>query len=326
MLSTRLAAITGVLLAFSALFSAHASAQSYPDKPVRVIVPYVAGGATDIYARILSKNLGEILGKTFIVDNRAGAATILGAQAVAQAPKDGYTLLFTVSATFSANPHLYKKLPYSVDDFTPVAMVGKSAGWTLSVHPSLPVKNVKELVAFVKARPGQVVMGSLGRGSGPYLVGKSFERIAGLKLIEVSYKGSAEAMRDLIAGHIAVYCDGLSGALPQHQAGKLRIVAITGPKRSPLVPDVPTMAESGYPELVLTNFWALFAPAGAPAEIIKRLHDATIKAAENESYRSRFIADAGIFEISGPSGLSEMIKRDTETWRRLISALNIPPE
>ena len=321
MLSTRLAAITGVLLAFSALFSANASAQSYPEKPVRVIVPYVAGGATDIYARILSKNLGDSLGRTFVVENRAGAATIVGAQAVAQSPKDGYTLLFTVSATFSANPHLYKKLPYSVDDFSPIAMVGRSSGWTISVHPSMPVKNVKDLIAFAKARPGQVVMGSLGRGSGPYLVGKSFERLSGLKLVEVSYKGSAEAMRDLIAGHIQVYCDGLSGALPQHQAGKLRIVAIATTKRSS---DVPTMAESGYPEMVLTNFWALLAPAGTPAEIIKRLQDATIKAAENESYRSRFIADAGLFETTGPAGLGEMIKRDTETWRRLIAALNIP--
>ncbi len=323
-MSTRLADIVGVFVASAVVLSGSAIAQTYPDKPVRVIVPYVAGGATDIYARLLSKNLGEILGRTFVVDNRAGAATIVGAQAAAQAPKDGYTLLFTVSATFSANPHLYKKLPYSVDDFAPIAMVGRSSGWTLSVHPSMPVKNVKELIAFVKARPAQVVMGSLGRGSGPYLVGKSFERLAGIKLIEVSYKGSAEAMRDLIAGHIAVYCDGLSGALPQHQAGKLRIVAITGPKRSPLVPDVPTMAESGYPEMVLTNFWALLAPAGTPAEIIKRLHEATIKAAEHESYRSRFIADGGIFETSSPSGLSEMIKRDTETWRRLIVALNLP--
>ena len=303
-----------------------ALAQSYPDKPVKVIVPYVAGGATDIYARILSRNLSEGLEKQFVVENRGGAATIIGAQVAAQAPKDGYTLLFTVSATFSANPHLYKKLLYSVDDFAPVAMVGRSSGWTLSVHPTIPAKNVKELIAFAKTRPGQVIVGSLGRGSGPYLVGKSFERLAGLKFIEVSYKGSADAMRDLIAGHIAVYCDGLSGALPQHQAGRLRIVAITGPRRSPLVPEVPTMAESGFPDMVLTNFWALFAPAGTPAEIVRRLNDAAIKAAENESYRSRFIADAGIFETTGPAGLSEMIKRDTETWRRLISALNITPE
>lgn len=301
-------------------------AQSYPEKPVRIVVPYVAGGATDLYARILSKNLSEVLDRTFVVDNRPGAATIVGAQAVAQALKDGYTLLFTVSATFSANPHLYKKLPYAVDDFTPVAMLGRSSGWTISLHPSLPARNIKDLIAFVKTRPEQVVMGSLGRGSGPYLVGKSFERLAGLKFVEVSYKGSAEAMRDLIAGHIAVYCDGLAGALPQHQAGKLRIVAISGPKRSSLVPEVPTLVESGYPELALTNFWALFAPAGTSPEIIKRLHAAAIKSADQENYRSRLTADGVVPETSTSAGLSEFVKRDTETWRRLITALNFTPE
>ncbi len=322
------ARVTGLALAlvWTGLLPGGAMAQSYPEKPVRVVVPYVAGGATDLYARIISKNLAEALDKQFVVDNRPGAATIIGAQTVAQAPKDGYTLLFTVSATFSANPHLHKKLPYSVDDFSPIAMVGRSAGWTISLHPSLPAKNIKELIAFVKARPGQVVMGSLGRGSGPYLVGKSFERLAGLKLIEVSYKGSADAMRDLIAGHIAVYCDGLAGALPQHQAGKLRMVAISGPKRSSLVPEVPTLAESGYPELALTNFWALFAPSGTSPEIVKRLHAATVKAAEQENYRSRLIAEGVVTETSTPAGLSDMVKRDTETWRRLIAALNLAPE
>lgn len=325
-MSIPLAGITGVFVVSAACFSGSAVAQAYPEKPVRIVVPYVAGGATDIYARILSKNLSEVLEKPFIVDNRGGAATIVGAQVAAQAPKDGYTLLFTVSATFSANPHIYKKLPYSIDDFSPIAMVGRSGGWTLSIHPTMPVKNVKELVAVAKARPGEVVMGSLGPGSGPYLVGKSFERLAGVKFVEVSYKGSAEAMRDLIAGHIQVYCDGLAGALPQHQAGKLRIVAITGPKRSPLLPDVPTLVESGYPELALTNFWALLAPAGTPAEIIKRLHAATIKATEYEIFRSRLMSEAVVPETSTPAGLAEMIKKDTDTWRRLISALNLKPE
>ena len=323
---TRSPFIRCIFAAAAVLLAANATAQSYPDKPVRVVVPYVAGGATDIYARLISKNLSDVLEKQFIVDNRGGAATIIGAQTAAQAPKDGYTLLFTVSATFSANPHLYKKLPYSTDDFAPIAMVGRSSGWTLSVHPSMPAKNVLELIAFAKTRPGQVIMGSLGRGSGPYLVGKSFERMAGLKFIEISYKGSAEAMRDLIAGHIAVYCDGLAGALPQHQAGRLRIVAITGPKRSPLLPAVPTLVESGYPELALTNFWALLAPAGTPAEIIKRLHAATLKATDNENFRSRLMAEAVNPETSTPAELADMIKRDTETWRRLITALNITPE
>ena len=195
-----------------------AHAQTYPVKPVRIVVPYVAGGATDIYARVVGKGLSEELGQNFIVENRPGAATIIGAQAVAQAPKDGYTLLFTVSATLSANPHLYKQLPYKFEDFAPVGLAGQSQGWTLSIHPSIPAKSVPQFVAFAKARPGSVVLGSLGAGSGPFLVGKTFERLAALQFTEVSYKGSAEAMRDLMAGHIGMYCEGIAGALAQHKA------------------------------------------------------------------------------------------------------------
>lgn len=317
---------SAVLVLSTAFLSVNALSQSYPEKPVRVVVPYVPGGATDIYARILSKNLSDVMERQFIVDNRPGAATIIGAQTVANAPKDGYTLLFTVSATFSANPHLYKKLPYSAEDFAPIAILGRSAGWTLSVHPSLPARTVRQLVDFAKARPGQLVMGSLGPGSGPYLVGKTFERLAGVKLIEVSYKGSAEAMRDLVAGQIMIYCDGFAGAMPQHKGGKLRIVAITGPQRSPLLPDVPTLVEEGYPELALTNFWALLAPSGTPAEVIKRLHAATTKAAQIENFRSRLMAEGVVPEISTPAGLADSIKRDTETWRRVIAPLNVTPQ
>lgn len=317
------------LLATSILSLAAAGgtfAQGYPEKPVRVIVPYVAGGATDIYARMLSRNLSEVMGRQFIVDNRPGAATIVGAQAAAQAPKDGYTLFFTVSATFSANPHLHRSLNYSANDFAPIGMIGASSGWTISIHPSVPAKSVKEFAEFSRARPGQIVMGTLGAGSGPYLVAKTFERLAGLKLIEVSYKGSAEAMRDLLAGHVMMYSDGLAGALPQHKAGRLRILAITGPKRSPLVPEVPTFAENGYAEMVLTNFWALLAPAGTSPEIVQRLHGALVKATDNEAFRTRLMAEGVVPETSTPAELADAIRRDTEIWRRLITSLGFKPE
>lgn len=308
------------------LISTNVVSQGYPEKPVRVVVPYVAGGATDRYARIISKNLWDLMGQPFLVDNRPGAATIIGAQAATQAPKDGYTLFFTVSATFSANPHLYKKLPYSVENFAPIAIVGVSSGWTLSAHPSLPPRTVKELVAFVKARPGQVVIGTLGVGSGPYLVAKTFERLAGLKFVDVSYKGSADAIRDLLGGHIMMYSDGLAGALPLHNAGRLRIVAITGPRRSPLLPDVATLVENGYSEMALTNFWALYAPAGTSADIINKLHAAVVKATDTDSYRSILMAEAVTPETSTPADLAKAIRRDTETWRRLIAPLNIEPK
>jgi tripartite-type tricarboxylate transporter receptor subunit TctC len=213
-----------------------------------------------------------------------------------------------------------------VSDFTPVAIVGVSSGWTLSVHPSVPARTVKEFTAFARARPGEIVMGTLGAGSGPYLVAKTFERLAGLKLIEVSYKGSAEAMRDLLGGQIMMYSDGLAGALAQHKAGRLRILAITGPKRSPLVPEVATLVESGYPEMALTNFWALLAPAGTPPEVVARLHAAVVKATDQETFRTRLASEGVVPGTSTPAELADAIRHDTEKWRRLIASLNLKPE
>lgn len=311
-----------VLLATAALLTP-ASAQTYPVKPVRIVVPYVAGGATDVYARVVGRSLSDQLAQQFVIENRPGAATIIGAQAVAQAPKDGYTLLFTVSATLSANPHLYKQLSYKVEDFAPIGLMGTSHGWTIAVHPSIPARSIKEFAAFAKSRPSQLVMGSLGPGTGPFLVGKTFERLAGLKFTEVSYKGSAEAMRDLLAGHIAMYCDGIAGALQQHKAGKLRILAITGPKRSPELKDVPTLLESGYADLVVTNLWGLFAPAGTPADIVMRLNSAMVKTVEREEFRARLANDGVNAESSTPAALGDMIRRDSAIWRRIIEPLRI---
>ena len=323
LLSRRRALEFVALLVLLAAFCAHPMAQSYPTKPVRIVVPYVAGGATDLYARVVGKGMSEELGQQFIVENRPGAATIIGAQVVAQAPKDGYTLLFTVSATLSANPHLYKQLPYRAEDFAPISLMGSSHGWTISIHPSIPAKTVRELVAFAKGHPAKIVMGSLGPGSGPFLVGKTFERLAGLSLTEVSYKGSAEAMRDLLAGHIAMYCEGIAGALPQHKAGKLRILAITGGKRSPELPDVPTFLELGFADLVVTNLWGLFAPAGTPNDIVTRLNAAMVHTVERESFRSRLAADGVNAESSTPAALGELIRRDSEIWQRIIAPLRI---
>ena len=314
-----------VTLLVLASFSTQGMAQPYPTKPVRIVVPYVAGGATDLYARLVGRSMSEYLGQQFFVDNRPGAATIIGAQAVAQAPKDGYTLLFTVSATLSANPHLHKQLSYKAEDFAPVGLMGVSHGWTISVHPSIPARTVKEFVALAKARPSTIVMGSLGPGTGPFLVGKTFERLAGVSFIEVSYRGSAEAMRDLLAGHIAMYCEGIAGAVHQHKAGKLRILAITGRQRSPELPDVPTLLESGYADLVVTNLWGLFAPAGTPTDVITRLNAAMVQTVERESFRSRLANDGVNAEASTPAALGELIKRDAEIWHRIIAPLRISP-
>ena len=301
------------------------AADPYPSQPVKIVVPYVAGGPTDVYARGLGKNLAEALGTPVIVENKGGAATMIGAEAVARAPNDGYTLLFTVLTTFSSNPHLYKKMPYKIDDFAPISVVATGT-FVIAVGPSMAAKNVGEFVAYSKSNPGKVAMGSLGIGTGPDMVGKTFARLAGLDLIDVPYKGSSAALNDLLGGNIAVYFDGLASALAQHKAGKLRILAVAGNKRSPVVPDVPTFAELGYTDLAVPVYWALFAPAGTPKDIVARLNAAAVKAANEDTFKSRLLADGVTVETTTPEGLAEVIRNDSESWKKLITPLNIPAQ
>ena len=312
---------------FLALFATHASAQAqaWPQRTVRVVVPYVPGGPTDIYARIIAKNLGETFKQQFIVDNKPGAATIVGAQAAAQAPRDGYTLLFSVAGTVSANPWLYKELPYKPDDFTPISLVGTSR-YTLTIDANLPARNLKEFVEYVKARPGKVAMATLGSGSGGYFAAKTFEQVYGLDMIETTYKGTADALRELLAGRVALYPDGISGVLGLHKAGKVRIIAVTSTTRSPDLPDVPTMVEQGYPDFIVTNWFALFGLTGTPADIINRLNAATVKIVAGEEFRSRLIANGIDPESSTPAELAALIKRTSDISRKMITALKIQPE
>ena len=316
--------LAGVFLVTALLGAPGAdAADTYPSRPIKIIVPYVAGGPTDVYARILSKNLSEAMGTPFIVDNKGGAATIIGAEAAARAPSDGYTLMFTVMTTVSSNPLLYKKLPYKVEDFAPIAEIATGT-FVLATGPTMPAKNVAEFVAYVKANPGKVPMGSLGIGTGPYIVGKTFARVAGLDMIEVSYKGSAAAITDLLGGSISVYFDGLASALAQYKAGKIKILAVAALKRSPAVPEVPTFAELGFPDLVIPVYWALFAPAGTPKDILAKLSVAATKAAHDDAFKNHLLAEGVTVETSTPEGLTELIKRDTDSWQRAITPLNIP--
>lgn len=318
---------------FLALFGAlalHAAAQAvsaadYPTQPIKVVVPYVAGGPTDVYARGIGRNLAAILGTPVVIENKGGAATIIGTEAVARAPNDGYTLLFTVMTPFSSNPHLYKKLPYKVEDFAPIANVATGT-FVLAVNPSVPARSVAEFVAHARANPGKVAMGSLGVGTGPDMVGKTFARLAGLEFIEVPYKGSAAAITDLLGGSIQVYFDGLASALVHHNAGKVRILAVAGSKRSPVVPDVPSFSELGYPDLAILAYWSLYAPAGTPADVVARLNAATVKAAHEESFKARLLSDGVTVETSTPEGLVQIIRQDSESWKRLIGALRIAPQ
>lgn len=302
-----------------------AFAQSYPQRPVRIIVPYLPGGATDLYARIIAKNMTEIFGQSFIVENKPGADTMIGAQAAASARPDGYTLLYTVAATVTANQFLYKNLLYKPEDLIPIALTGTSR-FTLTIDANLPAKNIKEFVEYVKARPGKVVMATLGPASGGYLAGKAFEKVYGLDMIEVPYKGSAEAVQALLSGTVALYPDGISGVLQLHKAGKVRIIAVTSKTRSAELPDVPSTVELGFPDFVVGTWFALFAPAGTPPDIVQQLNAATVKIVAGDEFKSRLLANGIVPENSSAAELAALIKTTTENTRRMITELKIQPQ
>ncbi len=322
MLNRRNAVIAGLLAGSGAASFGQAA---YPQKPVRIVVPYTPGGATDIYARLMAKNMGEIFGQPFIVENRPGGDTMIGAAHVATAPADGHTLLFTVAATVATNQFLYKKVAYKPEDFTPISLVGTSR-YTLTINADIPPRTIQEFVKYAKDRPGKVAMATLGKGSGGYIVGMTFKNAYGLDLVDVQYKGSSEANTALLAGTVQLYPDGISGVLPLHQAGKVRIVAVTSKTRSPELPNVPTMVELGFPDFIVGNWFALFAPAGTPPGIVQQLNAATVKIVAGDEFRSKLMSNGISPESSTPAELAALIRETTEQSRKTLQSLKFEPQ
>ena len=257
----------------AALFAAGAWAQAYPSRPARVIVPFPPGGYTDVTARVIAQALSERLGQPFVVENRPGAGTAIGAEAVAKAPADGYTILYTGASTFTVNPVLLKNLPYDpVKSFAPIGIATRTP-MVLLVHPSVPARNVKELVALVSANPAKFPYGSFGAGTISHFAGEVFNAAAGLKMLHVPYKGSTPLMNDLVGGQVPVSFDTLVVSAPQMRSGKARGLAMMTRERTPLFPDVPTVAESGYPSVDVGTWVAFAAPAGTPDAVTRRLRD-----------------------------------------------------
>ncbi|MYZ46856.1 tripartite tricarboxylate transporter substrate binding protein [Rhizobiales bacterium L72] len=315
-----LAAVVSAAFAFGNITPG--AAQSYPEKPVRIIIGFSAGGGTDIYSRLLGDNLSKILDQNFIVENMPGAATKIAAEAVARAPADGYTLFFTGATALVSNPHLYEKISYSADDFAPISLVATTP-YTVMVGAKFPAQTFDDLIKLAKERPASIKVGSLGVGSGPYLVGKAVEQAFGLQFVEVPYKGSADAGLDLAAGRLDVYPDGMTGSLMMHKNGNGKIVAVMDDKRSPSVPDVPSIAELGHPELALINWFALVAPAGTPKEIIDKLNKATVEAVKMNNFSECLLENGVIAQSSTPEELGERIKSGSVTWRKLIESLHL---
>lgn len=269
------------------LACAGVSAQSYPSRPIRVVVPYPPGGPLDIMARAIGQKLTEAWSQPVVVDNRAGAGGNIGAELVAKSPADGYTLLMGAVATHAINPTLYGKLAYDpVKDFEPVALVAQVPN-ILVVNPSVPARSVKELIEVARARPGYLNFGSGSTGSTGHLAGELFNAMAGVQMVHIPYKGGAPAMADLLAGQVQLMFDNLANALPNVKAGRLRALAVTTLARSPAMPDLPTIAESGLPGFDLTTWFGLMVPAGTPPEIVIKLNAGIVRALNAKDMRER---------------------------------------
>jgi tripartite-type tricarboxylate transporter receptor subunit TctC len=304
----------------------HAWAQNYPAKPVRVVVPFPAGGGADIFARLIGRKLGENLNQLFVVDNRAGASGIIGCEAVARSAPDGYTLLMGTTGTHTTNPAVFSKLPYDpIKDFAPVSLVAESP-FVLMVHPSLPVKNVKELVQLAKARPGELNYASSGIGSSSHLGFALFNSMAGIKVVHVPYKGLGPATADTIAGNITMTWDSITASAPLIKAGRLRALGIGSTKRSSLLPEVPTIAESGLSGFELGSWYAFFAPAATPPDLIRNLQREVVKAIAAPGMREQF-ATLGAEPVgSTPEELAAVVQRDLVKWAKVAREARVKAE
>ena len=312
-----------------ALFGAatHPShAQSFPSKPVRIVVPFPAGGPIDMTTRPLAQKMSEGLGAPVVIDNRGGANGNIGAENVAKSPADGYSMVVGAGGGFAIGPHLYKKLSFDVfRDFTPVSLF-VTLPQLLVVHPQLPVKTVKELAALAKAKPDQLSFGSSGYGSTPHLAMELLMRAADIKMTHVPYKGMGPATMDLMGGQLQLTFADMPVLLQQVKGGKLRPLAVGTPKRSANLPEVPSMAEAGFPKVEAYNWYGLFAPAGTPKDIIARLNAETVKAMNNPEMKN-FALSVGTEAAAGsPEQLGALHKREFEKWGVVVKAIGVTLE
>jgi tripartite-type tricarboxylate transporter receptor subunit TctC len=315
-----LAALVGTLLVPSAW------GQSYPARPIRVIVAYPAGGANDIVARTVGQKMSELLGQPIVVDNRGGAGGTIGADVAAKSPPDGYTLLMGAGGHTLA-PSLYSKLPYDIiTDFTPISTAAKSS-YMLVLHPSVAAKSVKDLIGLAKASAGTLSYASPGIGTPPHLAAEMFKTMAGVDMIHVAYKGDTPAIADLLGGHVDLGFLAISATVPHVKAGKLKALAVTSLQRTPVMPDMPTVAEAGgLKGYDISTWWGLFAPAGTSSEIVHRLSANMAKIVTLPDIRDRFAALGIEPAANTPEQFALLVKAEVEKFARLAKAAGIKPE
>ena len=317
--STRRLALASLAAAAAAtLLPLPAAAQAYPNKPITMIVPFSAGGTTDILARIVGQALTAELGQSVIIDNRAGAGGNIGGQLAARAPADGYTLFMGTVGTHAINEALYKKMPFDpIKDFAPLSRVANVPN-LLVAHPAQPFKTVPEMIAYAKANPGKINFGSSGSGSSIHLSGELFKSMAKVDMVHIPYKGSAPAVNDLLGNQIAIMFDNMPSAIQHVRAGKLRAIAVTTAKRSPELPDVPTIAEAGVPGYEATSWFGLFAPAATPAPIVAQLNKAIVKVLNQPDVKQKIAAQGGDVVAETPAQFAAFIKAETAKWGKVV--------
>jgi tripartite-type tricarboxylate transporter receptor subunit TctC len=318
--------VIGLAAAAAALaLAAGAAAQPYPSKAVRVIVPYAPGGGTDILARLLGAKAAEELGQPFVIDNRAGGGSTIGTQLIAKAAPDGYTI-GAIDTALTINPGLYAKLPYdAVRDFAPITLIASSP-LIMVVHPSVPAKSVKELIALARARPGQLTFSSAGNGTAIHLAVELFKVAARVEAVHVPYKGGGPSVAALLAGEVAMTFATPASILPHVKAGKARVLAITGARRFPGLPQAPTLAEAGVAGADAEPYWGFVAPAGTPAEIVNRLHAVFVKHIRAPETQARFAEMAFVAVANTPAEFAALIRADIDKWSRVIKAAGVQPQ
>jgi len=313
------ALLTGVAFLVAAAFTAPAPAQTWPVKPARIVVPYPPGGGIDILARQLAERFQAQWGQSVVVENKPGGSTIIGVDQVAKAPADGHTILLTTDASFSINPHLFRKLPYDTQkDFMPVTTL-ILLQQLLVANPTLRANSLQELIALAKARPGTINYASFGSGSQPHLSGEMLKNKAGIDLVHVPYKGISLAVPAVIAGEVQLTFSGIASSMAHLKAGQLKAFAIGGQRRSPLLPDLPTFAELGYPEVETHAWFGLFLPAGSPREAVTRIYQDARKLLEDPEFRARQLVAKG-YEVVGspPEEFAAFLRADSESRGRAV--------
>jgi tripartite-type tricarboxylate transporter receptor subunit TctC len=316
------AALTCVAMVEWPLYQ-QAHAQAYPSKPIRIVVPAVPGGGTDILARLLSPRLTAILGQSIIIDNRAGASTTIGTEYVARSAPDGYTVLIATTP-HAVNPSLFRKLNFdSVNDFTMISQLALTQT-VLVVHPSLPVKNVKELIALAKAKPGQLTSATSG-GTSQFLAVEMLKSMAGIDVLNIPYKGAGQALNDTVAGHVQFQVNTLLAASPFIESGRLRAIAVCGAKRATSLPNVPTVAET-IPGFESSGWYALMGAAGMPRDVVLKLHDAFSKALYTPEITRR-LTELGVSVVAGaPDELTRLMPLEIKKWGAIVRAAGLKPE